>query len=79
MKKNIFTLGLLLATVHFAIAQAPTYKLNSAINGTTITVTSEGAFLYDSGGNNGTYLSNEDYSVTFCGTCAFHSYRKQMQ
>lgn len=75
MRKNIFILGLLMATMHVAVAQAPTYKLNSSTNGNTITVTSEGAFLYDSGGNEGMYSPNEDFHITFCGTCSFSSYR----
>ena len=34
-----------------AVAQAPTYNLNATNNGQSITITSEGAFLYDDGGN----------------------------
>ena len=55
--------------------QAPTYNLTSSLNGQTITVTQEGAFVYDDGGPDNSYSPNTDYSVTLCGTCSFSSYR----
>ena len=58
-----------------AVAQAPTYNLNATNNGQSITITSEGAFLYDDGGTDNTYTSNKDFSITFCGTCTFNSHR----
>ena len=58
-----------------AWAQAPTYNLDATNNGQTITTTSEGAFLYDDGGDNGSYTSNKDYTITFCGSCSFASQR----
>ena len=60
---------------YVARSQAPTYNLNATNNGQSITITNEGAFLYDDGGLSGTYTAGKDFSITFCGTCQLNSYR----
>ncbi|MBR0073001.1 MAG: hypothetical protein IJP95_04120, partial [Bacteroidales bacterium] len=72
-KKILFIVLLLMAYV--ARSQAPTYNLNATNNGQSITITNEGAFLYDDGGLSGTYTAGKDFSITFCGTCQLNSYR----
>ncbi len=44
--------------------QAQVYLLNSETNGTTISTCS--GTLYDSGGEMGSYQSNENYTITIC-------------
>ena len=72
-KKILLIIMLLMAYV--ARSQAPTYNLNATTNGQSITITSEGAFLYDDGGVNGDYSAGKDFHITFCGTCPLNSYR----
>ncbi len=72
-KKILLIIMLLMAYV--VRSQAPTYNLNATTNGQSITITSEGAFLYDDGGVNGDYSAGKDYHITFCGTCQLNSYR----
>ena len=56
-------------------SSAPTYNLDAALNGQTITVPAQGAFLYDCGGGMANYTSNNNYSVTFCGSCSIATFR----
>ena len=72
-KKILLIIMLLMAYV--ARSQAPTYNLNATTNGQSITITSEGAFLYDNGGVSGDYSAGQDFYITFCGTCPLNSYR----
>ncbi len=62
MIKRFVLLGVLL-TLLWGSVYGQTYILNASLNGQTIT-TCSGNF-YDSGGPNGSYGSNQDYTVTF--------------
>ena len=62
MNKRFVLLGVLL-TLLWGSVYGQTYILNASLNGQTIT-TCSGNF-YDSGGPNGSYGSNQDYTVTF--------------
>ena len=62
MIKRFVLLGVLLTLLWGSVC-GQTYTLNASLNGQTIT-TCSGNF-YDSGGPNGSYGSNQDYTVTF--------------
>lgn len=62
MIKRFVLLGVILTLLWGSVC-GQTYILNASLNGQTIT-TCSGNF-YDSGGPNGSYGSNQDYTVTF--------------
>ena len=62
MIRRFVLLGVILTLLWGSVC-GQTYILNAALNGQTIT-TCSGTF-YDSGGPNGNYGSNQDYTVTF--------------
>ena len=57
-------LGILLCFAALDTYAQQTILMNSSNNGRTINLTGCSAMLYDSGGPNGSYSSNEEYSVT---------------
>ncbi|MBO4741860.1 MAG: hypothetical protein J5605_09530, partial [Bacteroidales bacterium] len=73
--RKIISILIMSLMAYVAWAQAPTYKLDATNNGQSITITSEGAFLYDDGGMDNPYTSSKDFSITFCGTCQLNAYR----
>ncbi|MBR4804005.1 MAG: hypothetical protein IK032_05145, partial [Bacteroidales bacterium] len=73
--RKIISILIMSLMAYVTWAQAPTYKLDATNNGQSITITSEGAFLYDDGGMDNPYTSSKDFSITFCGTCQLNSYR----
>ena len=59
-------LGLLLCLFAFSAFAQQTIIMNSSTNGSTVNLTSCSATLYDSGGPNGNYGTNENYTITVC-------------
>lgn len=59
-------LGILLCFAVVDTFAQQTILMNSSNNGRTINLSGCSAMLYDSGGANGSYSSNEEYSVTIC-------------
>lgn len=59
-------LGLLLCLFAAGSFAQQTITMNSSTNGSTVNLTSCSATLYDSGGPNGNYGTNESYRITVC-------------
>ena len=59
-------LGILLCFAAVDTFAQQTILMNSSNNGRTINMSGCSAMLYDSGGANGSYSSNEEYTVTIC-------------
>ena len=59
-------MGILLCFAVVDTFAQQTILMNSSNNGRTINLSGCSAMLYDSGGANGSYSSNEEYTVTIC-------------